>query len=188
MEEPYVHKIFIEKIEQNREKIELHKEGFSERDVEKAIFAYPIKHYTFWQEKIEAESIDMGALGENFAVLEMDEFTVCIGDTFKLGDVIIQVSQPYQPYWDFDDKRFAKQMVQSGRTGWYFRVLQEGDIKAESDMELIERPYPQWSIAACNEIMFIDKEDLRLADDLSSCDLLANEWRKAMKKRLRGIF
>ncbi|WP_449354351.1 MOSC domain-containing protein [Virgibacillus natechei] len=186
MDEPYVHKIFIEKVEQKTEKIELRKGGFSERDVEKAIFAYPIKHYTFWQE-IDSESIDMGALGEHFSVLEMDEFTVCIGDTFKIGDVIIQVSQPFQPYWDLGNKHFAKKMVQNGRTGWYFRVLQEGYTKPGSDMELIERPYPQWSIAACNEIMFIHKDDLRLADDLASCDLLAKEWRKTMKKRLRGI-
>ncbi|UJL47230.1 MOSC domain-containing protein [Virgibacillus sp. NKC19-16] len=188
MEEPYVHKIFIEKVEQKNEKIDLRKEGFSENDAEKAIFAYPIKHYMFWQEEVDAESIDMGTLGENFSILEMDEFTVCIGDTFKIGDAIIQVSQPFQPYWELDKMRFAKQMVQSGRTGWYFRVLQEGYVQPESDMELIDQPYPQWSIAACNEIMFLDKEDLRLADDLASCDLLAKEWRITMKKRLRGIF
>lgn len=187
MDEPYVHKIFIEKAEQKTEKIDLRKEGFSESDAEKAIFAYPIKHYTFWQEEVYSESIDMGALGENFSVLEMDEFTVCIGDTFKIGDAVIQVSQPYHPYWNLSDVRFAKQMAQSGRTGWYFRVLQKGNIKPQSDMERIDQPYPQWSIAACNEIMFLYKEDLRLADDLASCDLLAKEWRITMKKRLRGI-
>ncbi|GAA0440861.1 MOSC domain-containing protein [Virgibacillus salarius] len=158
---------------------------------EKAVFAYPIKHYQFWQEDLQINTIEAGAMGENFSVLEMDEFSVFIGDTYKVGDVILQVSQPRQPCWKparrFQVKDFALRIQHSGRTGWYFRVLQEGFIQAGSDMELIERPYPQWSIAACNEIMHVYKEDLRAADDLAQCDLLAENWKKTLYKRLRGI-
>ncbi|WP_087974666.1 MOSC domain-containing protein [Oceanobacillus rekensis] len=181
------------------EKIWLSKMGFSGDEVadkknhgglEKAVFAYPIKHYTFWKEELDSDSIDMGTMGENFAVLEMDEFTVCIGDTYKIGDAIIQVSQPRQPCWKparrVQVMDFILRIQQSGRTGWYFRVLQEGHVQAGSDMELIERPYPQWSIAACNEVMHVYKDDLRLADDLASCDLLAGNWKRTLQKRLRG--
>src|SRR5690625_1996364 len=66
---------------------------------EKALFTYPIKHYTYWKKDLENEDIDMGAFGENLAVLEMDEFSVCIGDTYKFGDTMIQVSQPRRPCW-----------------------------------------------------------------------------------------
>lgn len=183
MEEPYVHKLFIEKVEQDaKENIWLSKHGFAGEiaDPDRAVFTYPIKHST------DLETIDMGAMGENFAVLEMDEFTICIGDTFQIGDAIIQVSQPYQPYWNQADREFAKNIQESGRTGWYFRVLQEGNVKPETDMELIEQPYPQWSIAACNEVMFVYKEDLRLTDDLLSCDLLAEMWKRPLHKRLGG--
>lgn len=181
------------------ESIWLSKTGFSGDEVadkknhgglEKAVFAYPIKHYTFWKEDLESDLIDMGTMGENFAVLEMDEFTVCIGDTYKIGEAIIQVSQPRQPCWKparrVQVMDFALRIQQSGRTGWYFRVLQEGHVQSGSDMELIERPYPQWSIAACNEVMHIYKDDLRLADDLASCDLLAGNWKRTLQKRLRG--
>lgn len=158
--------------------------------VEKALFAYPIKHYKFWKQDLENESIDLGAMGENMAMLEMDEFSVCIGDTYKFGDAIIQVSQPRRPCWKparrFKQMDFALRIQNSGRTGWYFRVLQEGYVVSGIDLELIERPYPQWTIAACNEVMYIYKGDLRLADELASCPLLAENWRRTLTKRLRG--
>lgn len=157
---------------------------------EKALFAYPIKHYKYWKEDLEIDTIDMGAMGENIAVLEMDEFTVCIGDTYKFGDAIIQVSQPRQPCWKparrFQVMDFALRIQNSGLTGWYFRVLKEGNVLSRIDLELLERPYPQWSIAACNEVMHLYKDDLRLADDLASCDLLAENWKRTLNKRLRG--
>ncbi len=158
---------------------------------EKAVFAYPIKHYTYWQEKFDRDDMIMGKMGENFAVLEMDEFTVCIGDSYKVGDAIVQVSQPRQPCWKparrFQIIDLALQIQNSGRTGWYFRVLQEGNIHADSPIELLERPYPQWSIQAANEVMHLYKDDLRLADELASCALLAENWKKRLQKRLRGV-
>ena len=217
MDEPYVHKIFIGKVKQmgdphakdlmdrqwessmfkdeTDDQIWLGKTGLTGDEMEhgepeKAIFAYPIKHYTYWKDDLNTDSIDMGVMGENFAVLEMDEFTVCIGDTYKLGDAIIQVSQPKQPNWKHARRvkviDFALQMQNSGRTGWYFRVLKEGKVLSRIDLELIDRPYPQWTIAACNEIMHVYKDDLRLADDLASCELLSENWRHILHRRLRG--
>jgi len=157
---------------------------------EKALFAYPIKHYTFWREDLALASIDIGGMGENLAVLEMDEYTVYIGDTYKFGDAVIQVSQPRQPCWRparrYRKKDFALDIQKTGKTGWYYRVLQEGYVQPELDLELIERPYPQWSIAAANEVMHVYKKDLRLADELASCELLAENWKKTLWKRLRG--
>lgn len=194
MEEPHVHKIFIDKAENSLEmetnkKIWLSKNGLSDADTEeeKAVFAYPIKHYTYWLENHELEE-EMGGMGENFAVLEMDEFTVSIGDTFKLGDAVLQVSQPQTPKWElFHRFHIEKHIMNTGKTGWYFRVLEEGYIQATSDLELIDRPYPHWSIAACNEVMYFNKEDFRTADDLLACELLAQSFKKPLRKRLWGF-
>lgn len=184
---------------ENRDQVWLSKTGLQGDDVadkknhggpEKALFTYPIKHYTYWKEDLNTDEIDVGSMGENLAVLEMDEYSVCIGDTFKFGDALIQVSQPRRPCWKparrFKVKDLALRIQHTGRTGWYFRVLQEGYIVSGIDIELIDRPYPQWSIAACNEVMYIDKDNLRLADDLASCELLAPNWQRTLKKRLRG--
>lgn len=157
---------------------------------EKALFAYPVKHYTYWRESLQDPSFRVGGMGENLAVLEMDEFSVCIGDTYKFGDAIIQVSQPRQPCWKparrYRIRDLALRIQNTGRTGWYFRVLQEGHVLSGIDLELIERPYPEWSIAACNEVMHVEKDNLRLADELASVELLAVNWKRTLKKRLRG--
>ncbi|WP_249871728.1 MOSC domain-containing protein [Oceanobacillus saliphilus] len=187
MEEPYVHKIFAENNEVS-DPIFLKKQGFlhvtemtgaNNSTLDKAIFAYPIKHYPTPEEDVGDATDRIGAIGENFSVLEMDEFTVFIGDTFRMGEAIIQVSQP--------GPVSAKHLQNGLRTGWYFRVVKEGYIQEGTDLELLERPYPQWSIAACTEVTFLHKDDLRAADELYSCLLLGGIWRRTLKKRLRGF-
>ncbi len=189
MDEPFIHKVFIKNGQQTDEQIWLSRMGLAQdqkTDQEKATFAYPIKHYTYWKENLVEDSIDMGAVGENFSVLEMDEFTVCIGDTYKFGDAIIQVSQPGSPILK-SNNNFKMLAQNSGRTGWYFRVLKEGHVISRIDLELIERPFPQWTVAACNEIMHMYKDDLRSADELASCELLSTHWRRLLLRRLRGM-
>ncbi|MGP4108081.1 MOSC domain-containing protein [Virgibacillus sp. L01] len=157
---------------------------------EKAVFAYPKEHYSYWQMDLELDSIGIGAMGENLSLNNSDEFTVCIGDTYQFGESVIQVAQPRKPCWKparrFRILDFALRIQRSGRTGWYFRVLQEGYVESGLELELIERPYPQWTIAACNEVMYVNKDDLKLADELASCELLSDNWKKALNKRLRG--
>ncbi|WP_163970939.1 MOSC domain-containing protein [Oceanobacillus halotolerans] len=195
MEKPWESAIFKQKTD---DFIWLKKTGLAGDDVadkknhggpEKAVFTYPIKHYTYWKKDLNID-IGIGAMGENLAVLEMDEFSVCIGDTYKFGDAVIQVSQPRRPCWKparrFRVMDFALRIQNSGRTGWYFRVLQEGEVLSGIDLELIDRTYPQWTIAACNEVMYVDTDNLRLADDLASCPLLADKWKQTLHKRLKG--
>lgn len=189
MDEPFIHKVFIENGQQTDEQIWLGKIGLTQdekTDQEKAAFAYPIQHYAYWKESFADDSMDMGAVGENFSVLEMNEFTVCIGDTYKFGDAIIQVSQPGSPILK-SNKELKTIAQNSGRTGWYFRVLKEGHIISRIDLELIERPFPQWTIAACNEVMYLYQDDLRSADELASCVLLSVHWKRMLQKRLRGF-
>lgn len=162
----------------------------TKRRTEQAIFTYPIKHYTYWKDFYEDDSLDMGMVGENFSVLEMDEYSVCIGDIFQYGDLVLQVSQPKQPNWQMARKcghiDLAVQMQNTGRTGWCFRVLQEGEMQAHVDIDLIERHHPEWTIAACNEVMHQYKDDLRLTEQLATCNLLSDNWKLLLKSRLRG--
>lgn len=156
---------------------------------EKALFAYPLHHYPYWENDLEVE-IGAGAMGENLVITEVDEFTTFIGDTYEFGDAIIQVSQPRQPCWKparrFKVLDFALRIQNSGLTGWYYRVLQEGNVEAGVELKLIERPYPNWSIAACNEVMHVRKTDLAAAYELASCPLLAENWKRTLQRRLRG--
>ncbi|MGM8214954.1 MOSC domain-containing protein [Bacillaceae bacterium W0354] len=157
---------------------------------EKALFAYPKKHYSYWQEELKNDEINIGAMGENLSVIDMDESNVCIGDTYKIGDTYVQVSQPRRPCWKPARRHkvidFALRIQNSGLTGWYFRVLEEGFIKVDEYLELVDRPYPEWTISQCNDVMYVDKENMERAAKLASCELLATNWRVSLEKRLKG--
>lgn len=156
---------------------------------EKALFAYPVAHYAYWRDDLKQE-IGAGAMGENLVMEGIDESSVCLGDVFQAGEAVIEVSQPRQPCWKparrFRVIDFALRIQRSGRTGWYFRVLQEGKIKAGIPLQLIERPYPEWTIAACNEVMHVKKKDLALTAELAACPALAPNWKRTLDKRLKG--
>ncbi|WP_229683111.1 MOSC domain-containing protein [Virgibacillus oceani] len=157
---------------------------------EKAIFTYPTEHYEFWRNDLELESIGIGAMGENLAVEHMDEHSVCIGDTYQFGEAVIQVSQPRQPCWKparrFRVMDFALRIQKSGRTGWYFRVMKVGYVQGGLELTLLERPYSQWTIAKCNEVMHVKKNDLKLAEELAACGMLAENWKRTLHKRIAG--
>lgn len=214
--EPFVHQIYIGKKEQiNRDSkstesfdtsistaiykknfesnIWLGKQGLDgdeESSEDKALYTYPIKHYAFWKNILNLQKINYGSMGENLSVLEMDEYSVCIGDTYQFGDAVIQVSQPHLPHWEisyrFKNPNLASVMQEHGHTGWYFRVLKEGKVFPRLDLELIDRPFPLRTIAACNEIMHEDTTDFKSLDELASCEALSVNWRKILQARLRG--
>ncbi|TRM10892.1 MOSC domain-containing protein [Lentibacillus cibarius] len=158
--------------------------------VEKAIFVYPISHYAFWQEKLGRTDFTIGAFGENLAVQHMTEADVCIGDTFQIGDATVQVSQPRRPCWRparrWRIKDLAIQIQREERTGWYFRVLKEGYIQAGDTLQLQERPYPEWTVATCNDVMYNQKRDRELSAKLAAVELLAPSWRNTLSKRAQG--
>lgn len=157
---------------------------------EKAIFVYPAAHYAYWQKKLGRTDFTVGAFGENLSVRNIKEADLCIGDIFQIGAATVQVSQPRRPCWRparrWRIKDLAIQIQQEGLTGWYFRVLEEGEIQAGDYLELQERPYPEWSVKKCNDVMYHEKQDLELAAELAACELLAPSWRESLSKRAQG--
>lgn len=99
--------------------------------VDKALCVYPEEHYAYWEEVL-GRKLEAGAFGENLTVRGFLETDVCIGDIYAIDDVIVQVSQPRQPCFKVGKRlEWAKtplQMQETGFTGFYFRVLQEGFI------------------------------------------------------------
>lgn len=155
---------------------------------EKAVFAYPVSHYDYWQ--TVAGDMTIGAMGENAAITCADESSVCIGDVYQFHHAIVEISQPRQPCWRparrFRIKDLALQIQQTGRTGWYFRVLEEGLVRAGAELKLLERRWPRWTIALCNEVMHHRKDDLSLARELAQCPHLTARWKETLEKRLAG--
>jgi len=155
--------------------------------VDKAICVYPSEHYPFWGKQLGLISFNPGAFGENFTTKGFIEEKICIGDTFSLGKTILQVSQPRQPCWKLSRrwkiKDLSKQVEETGKTGFYLRVLTHGFVQSQQAFELIERPYPNWTLARCNTIMHHQKDDLDSAASLGQCTALSGSWKDTLLTR-----
>jgi MOSC domain-containing protein YiiM len=144
---------------------------------DKAILAYTAEHYDKWNTEFPGKTFDAGGFGENLTVADLDESQCCIGDTFRVGDCVIEISQPRQPCWKlsrrWDLPRLAVLVQQNGRTGWYLPVLKAGQIEAGMMLEVLARPFPECSIQWANTVMHAKPR--RPADDqlLSQCPALS---------------
>jgi MOSC domain-containing protein YiiM len=155
---------------------------------EKAICVYPWEHYSYWKNEFALPELIYGAFGENFTLQGQLEDQACIGDSVALGEVVLQISQPRPPCWRlarwWQREEFATRMEETGRTGWYCRVIKEGYVEAGTAIELLERPFPEWSISVANDLIYGDGDSLDKMSALASCHLLSESWREAVLKRL----
>jgi len=157
--------------------------------VEKACCVYPWEHYSYWQERLDLPKLTYGAFAENFTTQGLLESEVCIGDAFAFGGAVVQVSQPRPPCWRlsrwWEIKDFAARMEQSGRTGWYLRVLQEGIVEIGERIELVERKFPEWTVTVAHELMYDPEADVKRIKALMACALLSESWRDALSKKIK---
>lgn len=154
---------------------------------DKAVCVYPAAHYDHWRRDLGIADFTYGAFGENFTVDGLVEGDVAIGDIFRVGTAVVQVSQPRQPCWKLARrwriKDLALRVQQTGFTGWYFRVLEEGDVERGMPLELLERPYAEWTVARANRIMHEAVSDRAAAAALAACPALSESWRRTLTLR-----
>lgn len=156
---------------------------------DKAVLAYSADHYDAWRRELNKPALSPGAFGENFTIAGLTETDVCLGDIWTVGgEAVVQVTQPRQPCWKLARrwrlKTLALQVQESGRTGWYFRVLHEGVVAAGMSLVLVERRHPAWSVERANRVMHTDKNDLPAAEELSALPPLAASWRSTLRRRV----
>ena len=156
---------------------------------EKAIHHYPRDHYRWWQDRLPDDLLldRAGAFGENISTTALTERDVCIGDRFRLGTALVEVCQGRQPCWKqahrLGDKSVVAAMVKSGRTGWYYRVLEEGRVAAGDTLVRIARVHPEWSVERVTGIVIAGRErNAATLRALAALPELAEGWRMRMKK------
>jgi MOSC domain-containing protein YiiM len=153
---------------------------------DKAINVYPSEHFALWHAEF-GRDFRAGGFGENFTTQGALESDVCIGDIFQLGGSRVQITQPRQPCWKlarrWQIKELAARVEQSGRTGWYFRVLEPGTIEAPADFLLLERAFPKWTVTEANRIMHQQTTDWAAAGELAGCPALSSSWRTTLAQR-----
>ncbi|AMP37998.1 MOSC domain-containing protein [Ralstonia solanacearum] len=156
---------------------------------DKAIHHYPFDHYPAWQADLGAHPLlaQPGAFGENISTRGLTEADICIGDRLRVGDVVLEVSQLRQPCWKLNDRfaqrDMARRVQQTGRTGWYYRVLQGGTLRAGDALAWLERPWPQWPLARVLEVFYRNMLDADALGDMLALPLTPS-WRKLVENRL----
>lgn len=157
--------------------------------IQKALHIYPSEHYPAWQQDIGKKAIfqSAGAFGENLSSSGVTEETICLKDKIRIGSTLLEVSQGRMPCWKlnvrFDQHDMAKRVQDTLRTGWYFRVLEEGDIGAGDEILLCERPYPDWPLSRIMGAVFtasLDKQELSQLAELP----LVESWGALIERRL----
>ena len=147
---------------------------------EQAMLAYAIEHYARWSTE-GLPSLGPGAFGENLTIRGTDEDHVAVGDRWSIGEVVVEVSKPRTPCnrlaWRHGDPGLIRRVHDTGRSGWYLRVLQVGWIEAGATIARVAHPHPAWTVRRVAQVManrFSLRED---AAELARLPELAADWR-----------
>jgi len=108
---------------------------------DKAVYAYPSEHYEYWRAVLPQRLDVWGAFGENLTSAGLDEETIAVGDRLRIGNAVFEVTQPRIPCYKlalrFADESMVKRFLQSRRTGFYLRVIEEGELHAGDPVDHI---------------------------------------------------
>lgn len=155
--------------------------------VDKAVCIYPFEHYKYWENSLNKKMPD-SSFGENLTVKGMLEKDICIGDIFQIGEVIIQITQPRQPCFKLtyihNVPRMSYLTQNTGFTGYYARVLKEGNININDKIILVEKSPKSISIDFTNQILHSDNKNKKAIEKILEVEEIAVKLRQTFQKLL----
>ena len=155
--------------------------------MDKAVCAYNEEHYPHWENKL-SKILSPGVFGENFTLCGANEAALFLGDIYRAGDVEIQVSQPRIPCHKlnkiFGRNDMVREVKKLGFTGFYFRVLKTGKIKAGDSFTCVRRQKMSLSIAEVNRLLTDKKINSSGIEKVLDLDYVSEDFKKDLKKRL----
>ncbi|WP_109009122.1 MOSC domain-containing protein [Nostoc commune] len=157
--------------------------------VDKAVYVYPFEHYEYWQSELPDTELTLGIFGENFTVTGFKEEEINIGDRFKIGSAELMVTQPRLPCYKlgirFGRSDMVKRFLASRRTGFYFRVLQEGEVVAGDTLELMSRDTNNISVADITQLYVRERSNPELLYRAAELEALPKSWRDYFQEQIR---
>jgi MOSC domain-containing protein YiiM len=151
---------------------------------DKAVYAYPSEHYRAWQ--ADGFDVDIGGVGENLALAGASEHDVLLGDVWRWGSALVQVSQPRAPCFKLamhtGRRDIGPRMDETGRCGWYLRVLEPGTVPTSGPLVLHDRTPDAPSVADTFAAMF-GGEDHDVVARVIGSPALAESWRTGLLAR-----
>ena len=157
---------------------------------QRAVFVYQLDSYRHWQQQLQRTDFVHGHFGENFTVDGLPDDVVCVGDRYRIGSALFEVTQPrvtcYRVGIRTDEPRMPALLTSSGRPGFYFRVLQEGDVAAGDEIVKVSDGPERMTIAEINALLYTPHHPSdRLAAALR-IEALSPGWRGSFKALLEG--
>ena len=157
--------------------------------LEKAVYVYPFEHYDYWRSELPDTGLTLGIFGENFTVTGFREEELNIGDRFQVGTAQLMVTQPRLPCYKlgirFGRPDMVKRFLASRHTGFYFSVLQEGEVGAGDTLELLSRDANNVTVADITQLYTREKTDLDLLHRAAQLESLPESWRDYFQEQSR---
>jgi MOSC domain-containing protein YiiM len=156
---------------------------------EKAVYAYPADHYEYWRRELPDVSFSWGKFGENLTTEGLREDTLCIGDRLRIGSAVLIVTQPRMPCYKlaitFERDDMIKRFLMSGRSGFYFSVIEPGKVSVGSKVEILNRDPNRVTVADIGRLYLGQTRDVDLLQRATKVNALPRDWKAALLLRLR---
>ena len=154
--------------------------------IHKAVYIYTIEHYDYWKRELVRDDLTYGQFGENLTVEGLLEETVHIGDVFRVGEALVEVSQPRVPCFKLGIKmgnaRIVKPFLASERVGFYVRVLEEGEVGAGDAIERTKVGEGQMTVKEIVHLRHFDNINVAAAEKAASLPALTPSWRDSFEE------
>src|SRR5271163_2892598 len=160
----------------------------------RAVFVYQIEAYRYWKEQLKRPDLgdpkSFGQFGENFTIEGLPDDAVCIGDRYRIGSALFEVTQPrvtcYRVGIRMNEPRMAALLTSSGRPGFYFRVLEEGEVGAGDEIVKEGEAKERMTVAEVNALLYSPQHPRNRLERASQIAALSPGWRSSFIALLRG--
>jgi MOSC domain-containing protein YiiM/ferredoxin-NADP reductase len=157
---------------------------------QRAILVYQMESYRYWQGRLGRSDFVLGQFGENFTVVGLPDDEVCIGDRYRIGTALFEVTQPrttcYRVGIRMDEPQMAALLTSAGRPGFYLRVLEEGDVAAGDAVVCVERGPERMTVAVVNSLLYSNAHPRELLDRALRIPALSPGWRGSFEALVRS--
>jgi ferredoxin-NADP reductase/MOSC domain-containing protein YiiM/ferredoxin len=156
----------------------------------RAVFVYQIESYRYWQEQLKRTDFVYGQFGENFTIEGLADDAVCIGDRFQIGTALFEVSQPrvtcFRVGIRMNEPRMASLLTSSGRPGFYFRVLREGEVAAGDEIVKVGEAGERMTVAEINALLYLPNHARDRLERALWIEALSPGWRGSFEVLLQS--
>lgn len=158
---------------------------------DKAIYVYPSEHYDYWRGEFPDMELPWGMFGENFTTIGLLEGAVNVGDTFRIGSAVAMVTQPRVPCYKlaakFGREDIVKRFLASRRSGFYLKVVQEGEVGAGDAIELMSRDGHAVTVADVATLYRDGSDQVSLLRRAVQVEALPENWREHFQQQIAQL-